>query len=669
MKKLVDQYGRSVNKDLPMSQAFDVPSLISSLNLTANQVIQNPYMAHHLIYRGIQVVVQNSARSKLTFYKTGDENKTPVLDHPLITLLNKPNAIMDRMLFMSQTMLSMKLEGECFWADAESLNQAAGINNIPASLMILPPKQMRYKTNDVTGAIERWVFSGKTQTPLDPECVTHFKDPNPYNMYRGISPLAVESVKLLLKTDYNAMKYNDDFLKFGGLPKSILKFDQSMSETQIEKIVKQWKASLQQGNKLGVLIGDMMEYMNVGVTHQDLDFLDSRKYTRDELLCITGVSSGVLGFDENLSYASLKSLKQLLWTETIIPMQEIVLSVLNTIFCNRYAPELQCFFDRSDIIELQEDLKDRVDHVVKLVTIGVPLNEAMKRFSIGIDDVKGGDIGLVTFNMTSLEEAGQPDPEPEPEPDPDDSDKAFNKQCKATASAHKRLQKKEEAVITKKMKKFFMDQRKVVMSSMFKSKDIKSVHKKDIDALMVREDTRLQKVLKPLLLATMDHSIDLAIGELSSLPDVIDPDVLANKLNYIVDARLEGSVKINETTYDKIKHSIAQGVEAGDTPKELALRVTEIYDSAIKNRSLMIGITESNGMIGETTFGVYRENKVKKKAWLNSSGNVRPSHVACMRQGAIGLKKRFGNGLLHPGDSAGDASELCNCHCALVPVI
>ena len=43
--------------------------------------------------------------------------------------------------------------------------------------------------------------------------------------------------------------------------------------------------------------------------------------------------------------------------------------------------------------------------------------------------------------------------------------------------------------------------------------------------------------------------------------------------------------------------------------------------------------------------------------------------MACEAEGAIPVDQVFSNGLMFPGDPEGDAGEVINCRCHLMPVV
>jgi hypothetical protein len=67
----------------------------------------------------------------------------------------------------------------------------------------------------------------------------------------------------------------------------------------------------------------------------------------------------------------------------------------------------------------------------------------------------------------------------------------------------------------------------------------------------------------------------------------------------------------------------------------------------------------------------YESEGVAKKEWITAHDElVRPTHRACEMQGAIPMDRTFINGLMFPSDqSNGDAGEVCNCRCSLMPIV
>lgn len=80
-------------------------------------------------------------------------------------------------------------------------------------------------------------------------------------------------------------------------------------------------------------------------------------------------------------------------------------------------------------------------------------------------------------------------------------------------------------------------------------------------------------------------------------------------------------------------------------------------------------VTESQAAYGSAQLRVLQRGGFATKAWITvGDDRVRETHRACEAQGDIPIGDKFTNGLLYPGDPAGQASEVCNCRCWLVGV-
>ena len=125
---------RAVQPTIPSRAAtYATPEL--ALSLTA-------------VYRAVQIIATPISKMNLDTYRfaTGMEMK---IENPLI--VNKPSLLESRRDFFFQTVVSLALEGNCFWL--KSYSTSGGVNN----LTILPASavQIQYvDTNDITKGVE-----------------------------------------------------------------------------------------------------------------------------------------------------------------------------------------------------------------------------------------------------------------------------------------------------------------------------------------------------------------------------------------------------------------------------------------------------------------------------------------------------------------------------------
>lgn len=87
--------------------------------------------------------------------------------------------------------------------------------------------------------------------------------------------------------------------------------------------------------------------------------------------------------------------------------------------------------------------------------------------------------------------------------------------------------------------------------------------------------------------------------------------------------------EVNETTYQRLKDSLADGIAAGEGIPELEARVSTVMDGRIDSSAETIARTEvGKGYSTGEIFGYHQSGIVKQKGWLSTlDGQTRDSHI------------------------------------------
>jgi SPP1 gp7 family putative phage head morphogenesis protein len=143
-------------------------------------------------------------------------------------------------------------------------------------------------------------------------------------------------------------------------------------------------------------------------------------------------------------------------------------------------------------------------------------------------------------------------------------------------------------------------------------------------------------------------------------PQGIIRKLVMNKKNWIPDCP--------QNIYEQLQHSLLEGINNGETMRELAKRVQNEFKAADKDRAFVIAQTETQAAYGEAQFHSLKQAGFTTKRWETSKDElVRKSHRKCKAQGAIPIDQPFSNGLMYPGDLSTDSSEAIGCRCFLAP--
>lgn len=605
-----------------------------------------PYQ-HHVVHRGVNLVANTAMTAPFVIHAKTDTDKESIQAHPVLDLLNKPNPVLSGNLLWIGTLTYYQLQGEAFWLAVEPL-----VGTEPSQIQLLDPNAMTQEVYQ--GEIIRWKYyiNGRIMY-FEPSQIIHFKQFNPYNQYRGLSPFVMTALKLIT-SDSAAINYNVDFFKNSGIPTGLLKFPMTINEATRKMILNEWKERHTKKGNVGVLVGDMT-YESVGMTQREMDFIESRKYTRDELCAILGVSASALGFVEDVNRANGEVQEKNLWNNTIIPITNVLETQLNSDFFPTFYPDLCCYFDRSGVLCLQRDINERIDAGHKLWTMGVPVSVINERFSLGLPEL---DTEYMPFNLIPMGE----EPMPEPEKSfPMVKNKAYTDTEKSQARQFVKLQSKHERLFYSKISRFFYEQRNMVLSALFP--DAKALQKDILpifdEIVLHREDQdkKIVKYTRPLYENAIDDAVLFAYDMIDIESRMVDSSsLILSKLN-----KIKG---VNNTIYSQIRTSIEKSVAAGDSIDMMQINIKKIYNMA-GTRARTIARTESASPMNTTTYRVYVKEGVKKKTWV---GGTRPSH-ALLNGVTIGISERFDNGLMFPGDSTGRPEEVINCQCSLAAKI
>jgi hypothetical protein len=129
--------------------------------------------------------------------------------------------------------------------------------------------------------------------------------------------------------------------------------------------------------------------------------------------------------------------------------------------------------------------------------------------------------------------------------------------------------------------------------------------------------------------------------------------------------------------FDRIKATLQEGLDAGESNAKLADRVRAECNAIDKGRANVIAQSEVAAAYGTGRDMAMRRAGVKLKAWLTSgNANVRPAHAKAGEdytpENAIPIDEPFivdGEALMYPGDPRGSAGNVISCHCIQIAVV
>jgi uncharacterized protein with gpF-like domain len=126
---------------------------------------------------------------------------------------------------------------------------------------------------------------------------------------------------------------------------------------------------------------------------------------------------------------------------------------------------------------------------------------------------------------------------------------------------------------------------------------------------------------------------------------------------------------VPQSVYDRLTASLEEGYKKGETTAQLAGRAKGIFNAITDGEAHTIAMTETGAVYGRARSAAMKQAGVQWKAWLTSgNANVRAAHRDANGQ-TVAADEAFivdGEELQYPGDDAGSAGNVINCHCVSI---
>jgi HK97 family phage portal protein len=241
-------------------------------------------------------------RRRYTTADQGSDQRTEVVNHWALSVLNKPGSIVaggqetvfwTRQSLFELSQIWMECAGKSHWI--VEYDQRA---NFPLGLWPARPDRLT-PVPDPDMYLKGWIYTapdGRTKVPLEPREVIFNRYPDPLDIYGGTGPIG--SVLVDIDAAKYAGEWNRNFFLNSAEPGGVLQADHTLSDDEYDALTNRWRES-----HAGVSRAHRIALLEAGVTwvqtHQsmkDMDFGALRTVSRDiirEALRMHKVMTGV----------------------------------------------------------------------------------------------------------------------------------------------------------------------------------------------------------------------------------------------------------------------------------------------------------------------------------------------------------------------------------------
>lgn len=303
------------------------------------------------------------------------------------------------------TFLNLENAGNSYWRV-----EFSDITRKPIGFKPLAPKRTRPIVVDenLIGYVYREMLGNPStgsvkfrDVPLGLDEVVQFMYPNPNSQWIGLAPL--DAAMDAINTDVKAAGYNMAFFDNAAQPGGLLIHKRAISkqqQDQVKQAFQQEHGGAGRAHKTAVLAGDW-DYKQLGLGQKDMEFLDQRKFSREEIGAVFGVPAVLMNDPNNSNYSTASVELRIFAESNWLPKLMMIQEVINTQIFDYYWPEMKLSFDTKEAPGLREDMGQKVDRAEKLFKMGVPLNDIITLLDLPIEAKDWGDEWWVPSSMTN----------------------------------------------------------------------------------------------------------------------------------------------------------------------------------------------------------------------------------------------------------------------------
>lgn len=684
------------------------------------------------VYTCATVRADQFSALKFKAYKSVGGKRTEVVDGPVLQLLRKVNPFwtMNRLQNMSE--LCMCVWGKNFWA----IERGDSGKGKPREIWWMRPNRVTV-VPDARNYISKFIYepiSGGDPLEFAPSEVVWFRFPDPNDEFGALSPLL--AARMSQDVGVDAANSNSKLFRQGYHPGGFITPPKGVTLTpdaakELEKSVDRRFKGVDKHHRWAVLRFEA-ELKSNTVTPKDAEWLGALNWTLEEAARALKLPLDMVGGQR--TYENVKASDRALWMRALIPeslffCSEIV-EQLFPMFGADAPDELE--HDLSKVPALQDDEKDQWAREYQQIQVGaLKVNEWRK--SKGMEEVPWGNAwwASTTIAPVTSEEAPAPtNPQPEENGDgetvsgqqsaPTSNPSRFGKEPTPSPSLsgngrqtfgggskraveygseeHVRLARRFERragrwekVIGKAAADLFERQKESVIARLKAGEEervnesaIQRVNGKNGRAVRTLEDVAeepfdmaewIKKFRMTIRLKVQDVVEDIGQEAINDLGLDLTFNVKQPAVARFIERRAQRfAVEVNETTWDRLRKSLGEGLDNGEGLPKLIERVEAEMEERIRSSGEVIARTEVVGASNGGLMEAWKQTELKgRKAWLSAlqPDRTRDSHIEAHERyqaEPIELDEDFevGNGRgPHPG-AIGLAEEDINCLCSMV---
>lgn len=366
----------------------------------------------------VTFLARNIAQLGLPLYKRVSDTKRDRLhEHPLAMMLQQPNPWTTRYRFINALVHDFAIYDVAYWLKMNVDGQTSGLVRLPP--MLVTPKGDNWLTPD-----EFEIAGNKQRKRFPSDQVVYFRG---YSSDQDVGASPLEALRQILMEDWAGSQMREQVMRNGARVSGYIKRPPKnesgeWSKDARKRFREQWQDQyVGDGSKAGgtPILEDGMEFIPASQTAKELQYVESRKLTREEVAAAYFIPPPMVGILDKASFSNITEQHKMLYQDTLGPWLTMIQDEIKLQLIPDFESKPHDFYAEFNLREkLSGSFVERQDAITKAV--GGPtmtINEA--RALDNRPPIDGGDELIRPLNVT---QNGDQEPIPADEGSGDSTD-------------------------------------------------------------------------------------------------------------------------------------------------------------------------------------------------------------------------------------------------------
>ena len=330
-----------------------------------------------------------------------NEKGEAVENHPILSLLNKPNPMQSWEKFLTQMIGSHDIAGE---GDVLKIGIGQSVELWPlrpdwldiTTFSMGLPVSCSYTPSDTyeESTVKQYQFSE----------LMIWAEYNPLFRWRGLSPLYSAAYSIDTLNEY--AKSNKAMLENGMTPSGVLWTDSEVSDTSFNRLQEQFNGKYAGAKNSGkpMILDGGLKWQGMSFSPRDMEFVSGKRLSQLDVCQVLRVPPQIIGIEGSQTFANYEQARAAFYEDEVIPMVNGLLSELLGFLRKDFKlpPTYKLIVDTDGITALEPRRAERNKVIDGLTSLKVD----EKRAAMGYESAEGGDVILVDSSKIPLDMAG-----------------------------------------------------------------------------------------------------------------------------------------------------------------------------------------------------------------------------------------------------------------------